>query len=110
MTEITECLERFIKSVKESNIYQEYENQKEVLKEYPDLKGKIDEFRVRNFRLQTMENSEQLFDETDQFTQEYERLRDIPMVHDFLRKELAYCRMVQEINERILEAFSADFE
>lgn len=110
MTEITESLECFIKSVKESNIYQDYEKQKKILKEYPDLKEKIDEFRERNFKLQTMENSEQLFDETDQFTKEYERLRDIPMVHDFLRKELAYCRMVQEINEKILETFSANFE
>lgn len=34
----------------------------------------------------------------DAFEREYEKFRDNPIVDDFLRAELALCRMIQEIN------------
>lgn len=110
MTQFDKELDAFIEAVKNSEVYQEYERQKERIKAYPDLKARIDEFRERNYRLQNSENTATLFEEIDSFTLEYEQFREIPMVHDFLEKELAYCRMIQQINEKLLKAFAVDFE
>ena len=40
----------------------------------------------------------------DAFEQEFERFREDPVVDEFLRAELAFCRMMQEINLYITEA------
>lgn len=110
MTQVDKALEDFIEKVKKTKVYMEYEEQRERIKAYPDLKERIDEFRERNYQLQNSEDASGLFEEIDKFNKEYEQFREIPMVHDFLAKELAYCRMVQYINDKVLEAFNADFE
>lgn len=110
MTQYDQELETFIKAVKNTDAFIEYEKQRERIKAYPDLKVRLDEFRERNYWLQTSENTNELFEELDKFTIEYEAFREIPMVHDFLQKELAYCRMIQQINDRLLKAFAVDFE
>ena len=42
------------------------------------------------------------------FEQEYMKFRENPLVEDFLRAELAFCRMMQEVN--ILITAEIDFE
>lgn len=110
MVQFDRELEAFIEAVKNTEAFIEYEKQKERVKAYPDLQVRLNEFRERNYRLQTSQNTAELFEEIDKFTIEYEAFREIPMIHDFLEKELAYCRMIQQINDRLLEAFAADFE
>ena len=65
------------------------------VKEQSELKRQIDEFRTRNFELQTSKDTN--FDKLDQFTRENEAFRENPLVSDFLAAELAFCRMMQEI-------------
>ena len=60
-----------------------------------ELKKQIDDFRTRNFELQTSKDTN--FDKIDQFTRENEAFRENPLVSDFLAAELAFCRMMQEI-------------
>jgi len=48
------------------------------------------------------------FDKIDQFTRENEAFRENPLVSDFLAAELAFCRMMQEIDVKLAEAM--DFE
>ena len=78
--------------------------------QYPDLKKQIDEFRYRNFKLQNETDADRLFDETDRFEREYEEFRKNPIVSDFLAAELAFCRMYQEIQSVLGEAFAKDFD
>lgn len=110
MEQVDKALEDFIKAIKYTKIYTEYEEQKEHIKNYPDLKQRIDEFRERNYLLHNSGDTSNLFEEMDRFHEEYEQFQEIPMVHDFLEKELAYCRMLQYINEKVVWAFEADFE
>ena len=44
----------------------------------------------------------------DAFEKEYEKFRENPIVDDFLKAELAFCRLMQEINMIITEEL--DFE
>lgn len=110
MKQVDKALEEFIKAIKDTDIYKEYEEQKEHIKAHPDLKQRIDEFREKNYLLQNSGDNSNLFEEMDRFRDEYEQFREIPMVHDFLEKELAYCRMIQYMNEKLVWAFEADFE
>ena len=47
-------------------------------------------------------------DDAIAFEQEYEKFRENPLVDDFLRAELAFCRMMQEVY--VLLADEVDFE
>ena len=42
--------------------------------------------------------------------EELERFREDPVVDDFFRAELAFCRMMQEVNLRVTEAIDFDME
>lgn len=99
---IDAALGQLIESVLESQVYQEYEEQLRRVKGFPELKSQIDEFRTRNYKLQTNENT--AIEQIDQFEKEYAEFREDPMVSDFLAAELAFCRMIQDIELRLTEA------
>ena len=37
---------------------------------------------------------------------EYESIRENPLVEDFLAAELAFCRMMQELNHKVADALN----
>ena len=82
---------KFVKSIKE------YYYQLERLKRNPELYEKVNEFRKRNYEIQNTSQVDELFDKMDAFEKEYEKFRENPVVDDFLRAELAFCRLMQEI-------------
>ena len=101
-----QSLQAYIEKLLKSKEYQKYVEQKERVKQYPDLKKQIDEFRRRNFEMQ---NSEDLvFEKMEFFEKEYEDFRDNPLVADFLEAELAFCRMMQRHYGEVMRAI--DFE
>lgn len=107
-SEIVEAAKKFAAIIQETDTYKEYYNQREKVKKQPQLYDKINEFRQRNFELQNESDSEELFDRIEAFDQEYAKFRENPLVDDFLRAELAFCRMMQEVD--ILLAAEIDFE
>lgn len=98
----------FIEEIRKSGIYKEYDFQKKKLKMQPELFAMVAEFRQRNFALQKETPAEELFDKIEAFEREYEEFRANPLVDDFLRAELAFCRMMQEVN--VLITAELDFE
>lgn len=98
----------FVKAVKQSVEYQEYEMQVAKIKRQPELYVKVNEFRQKNFVIQNTEKSDDIMDRIDELEQEYEELREIPLVEDFLEAETSFCRMMQEIN--ILVTRELDFQ
>ena len=105
-TTVENAMHHMIAVIKESEIYQEYRLQLEKVKQQPELKAQIDEFRTRNYLLQVSRDNE--LDKIYELEREYEDFRENPLVSDFLAAELAFCRMMQEINSRLTEAM--DFE
>ena len=102
MSKIDSAVEAFIAAIMDTDEYREYDTQRKRVKEFPELKAQIDEYRARNFLLQTSE--ETAFETIDQFEKEFEDFRENPLVSDFLAGELVFCRMIQSINNRITEA------
>lgn len=105
-SKIQKSVQELTTDILESDIYQEYHKQLALVKQQPDLKTRIDEFRTRNLALQTGENT--TFEQLDCFEREYADFREDPLVDDFLAAELALCRMLQRINRVLIEAI--DFE
>ena len=95
------ALDLYIQEVLASEEYKRYACIRDKVKEYPDLKARIDIFRTKNFELQ---RSDDAFDKLEEFEREYEELMEEPMVAEFLDAELAFCRMMQKNNNIIMRA------
>ena len=104
--EIATC--EFVRKIKESATYKEYQKQLELLKEQPEYYRKVNEFRQRNYEMQNATQVDDLFEKMDAFEREYEAFRENPLVDKFLSSELAFCRMMQKIDLSIMEEL--DFE
>ena len=96
--------EELIRAILDSESYKEYRRQLDRVQEDPILKAQIDDYRQRNFELT-------MADETDlvrisQFQQEFKDFRQDPLVDDFLAAELDFCRMMQVIETRLIEALA----
>ena len=92
---VNEAVKQLVGAIRNTDGCMEYQRQLARVKEQPELKRQIDDFRTRNFELQTSKDTN--FDKIDQFTRENEAFRENPLVSDFLAAELAFCRMMQEI-------------
>lgn len=106
MNNVDDAVKQLIEAILASDAYREYDTQRNRVKQVPGLKEKIDEFRNRNYELQNGENY--AFDKLDRFVREYGDFREEPLVAAFLAAELAFCRMIQNMNLRIISAL--DFE
>lgn len=101
-----QALQAYIDMILETEEYQEYVIQKNKVKQYPELKAQIDEFRARNFEMQR--DKDLVFERIEAFEKEYEDFRENPLVADFLDAELAFCRMMQKNNGKIMDAIDFD--
>ncbi len=110
MNEIKKNLKIFVDAVKSSDVYLNYYKQKEILSANPLLLSQVNDFRAQNFALQTTKNADNLYDEIDCFEMQYAEFRRNPEVNAFLEAELAYCRLMQDIDDALAVELAADFE
>lgn len=106
MGNIGEAVEAYIRAIKDTEEYRSYSEQKDKVLQYPVLKAQIDEFRSRNYKIQSSGCPD--LETIEAFEREYEVFRENPLVSDFLAAELAFCRMMQELDVKIVA--SLDFE
>ena len=106
MSEIDVALEHLIEVIKNSEVYKEYHKQLELVKQDPQLKAQIDNFRQRNYEMQKSEDM--AFYKLTEFEKEFKGFRENPLVDSFLAAELDFCRMLQNLDYRLIEAM--DFE
>lgn len=106
MSAIDDSVKNLIDTIKESGEYLEYRKQLELLKQDPELKRQVDDFRKKNYEMQMNEDMD--FGMLTQFQNEFKAFRRNPVVDSFLAAELDFCRMMQRINFSITEAI--DFE
>ena len=86
MDKVTECLNALIEEMRESRAYQNYLCMEQELEKDPELKSRVDDYRIRNYRLQQSENVDL-----------YEK------ANAYLEAELEVCKMVQKVQDRISE-------
>lgn len=108
MSRVEAALTELVAAIIDSPEYREYSKQKDLMHQYPELKAKLDVYRQEKFELQSSSSSDELFDKTEELSRKSEELRMNPMVGLFLDAELDFCRMIQHVNNVIVEA--VDFE
>lgn len=106
--QMKDALNNFVNAIKDTEVFKRYYYQLGKIKKNPELFQKVNEYRQKNFEIQNTCQENELFEKMDAFEREYEKFRDNPIVDDFLRAELALCRMIQEINVFITNEI--DFE
>ena len=96
------ALDAYILEILHSPEYWAYAKARDRVKQYPELKARIDEYRRKNFEVQRCE--EAALEKLEAFEREYGDFVDDPLVSEFLDAELAFCRMMQQNGNRIMEA------
>lgn len=104
--DLDQAVENMIAALRESKVYRTYQEALAVVKQQPELKREIDEYRKKNYLMQN--SGDMAFESIEQFEREYSDFRENPLVANFLAAELALCRMVQHINLHVTDKL--DFE
>ena len=96
--------EALVNAVLATEEYRAYESELNKVKEFPELKEQIDDFRKRNFQMQSSADID--FNKLEQFEKEYAAFRENILVQDFLAAEVDLCRLIQDLNMRITAALN----
>lgn len=105
---IEQKVRELAKLVCESREYREYLSCREILKTDAELYKKVNEFRKENFLLQLEGDADTLYDEMGRLQNEVTQLRKDERVGNFLQNELFLCRLLQHIDEVLLEELDFD--
>lgn len=99
-----------IRVILDSEEYRAYNCVKAKLSGMPDLKKQINEFRMESFRLQKYGDEQTLFEQIEAFRHEYDEFRKNTLVDEYLRCELAVCRMMQKVANRIADSVDLELD
>ncbi len=95
-------------AIRESDVYRRYIKARQRIEARAGLKKEIDEFRMKNFEMQQRYEGDELLSKTEEFTQTHASFREDPDVDEFLSAELSLVRMIQDLEEDLLDEL--DFE
>lgn len=95
--------DEFIDAIKDSSAYKEYVRQQNNVMGNQDVIDKINEIRKLNIKLQSIQNSDQAYDEQDKLEKRFDELSEDQRVYDFIEAENRFIGMYQEIFRRIMD-------
>lgn len=104
MSEMEKATDKYIAAIQKTEQYQNYLDVKARVKQNEELWRQICDYRKRRYEFQNLTSPEELFDRVDAFERDYKDWKKNPDVAEFLDAELAFCRMLQESNLRVMEA------
>lgn len=108
MDKIRDCTQKLIRAILESEEYMQYCEIRDKVRENPELRRKINDFRLHVFEVQNSEEPLDMYEEQERLCREYEEFRKNPVVNDYLQAELRICRTLQKITADIAEAIDLD--
>ena len=108
MNQINEALEGLIQAIWEGEEYKSYQEIRAKVHEQPELEQKIHAFRKKNYEVQNLTDERSLYDRMDNLEREGTEFRKDPLVNEYLRAELAICRLFQRINWEIVKKMDFD--
>ena len=88
--------------MQESREYQNYLWMEQEISKDPELKRRIDDYRIRNYHLQLSEEVD-LFDAVDALERDFYDLRKNEKANAYLEAELAVFKMIQKVQQRITD-------
>jgi len=110
MDKIMKCTQDLVKAIQEDKEYINFLKIKEEINDCPELKKQINDFRKRNYELQNSGDSFEMFAEIESLERDYQEMRRNPISSEYLRAELAVCRMLQRINLSLISVVDLEIE
>ena len=107
MSVVEDKVTELVNAIQDTNEYKRYQEAKNKLHANPELEQIVYAFRQKNYQIQNSKNVD-LFWEVDQLERENVDIRKNPVVEEFMTAVLAFCRLLQKINFRLVG--SLDFE
>lgn len=101
MDTIKDKVEELVAAIQESTVYQSFQEAEQRVKSVPGLEEQIREYCWKNYEIQNS-GVDDLYDCMEEFERHYREFRKNPIVSDYLERELRLCRLLQEINDRII--------
>lgn len=98
-----------INAIKESNEFIEYQVLLKNVMQDPALYDKINEIRKKSLSLQ-FSNDLNLIEESDKLYSEYEQVLRNPLVNNFFSAEQIFCKMIRDMNDKIMGSLDVDIE
>lgn len=98
------------RQIRSSEEYRRYVEADRLLKENPEIYGRFNEFRRRNYELQFSEGDSNLYDEVFGLVKEYETILQDSLVNDFILAEQRFCSMMQDLYAALSEGLEMDYE
>lgn len=109
MEKVLESSIRLNLQIKESKEYKQYIAAKEQVYQNEALFHALNEFRRKNYELQTMREGN-VYDEVNNLVKEYDFVLHNPYVSDFLVAEQKMCRLMREIYVSIADTLEFDYD
>lgn len=103
MSEVFEALNQLVTAVGRDEVFQTFEKNRKEIEKSQELVEKINEYRQKNYFIQTKLAGKELDSATERLEKEYEELRNNPTVRSYLNAEVSLCRMLKEISESLLD-------
>ncbi len=94
---LTREMDAFVKIIRETPEYRNYQAQSKRLAENPELKEAADSLRMDNYEMHMTASDEDITEEALKFASDNEDLCREPAVHDYLMAEASFCKMMQEV-------------
>ena len=108
MNRMEKCIEDLIQCIIESDEYRQFCELRDKVREEPELRQQINDFRLHVFETQNSQEPLDMYQEQNRLCNDYEEFRKNPLVNGFLLAELRVCRMVQKITGEIVGAVDLD--
>ena len=93
----------FVAMLQDTPEYAEYARQKEILNREPDTAQRVDAFRRDYFMLQHAPENEDVYEKIEDLERNNAELLNRPEVHDFMNAEASFCRLMQEVIDKVME-------
>lgn len=110
MDKIEQSTKNLIEAIQSSEEYVRFSAMRDKLREDPELHRQVNEFRVNVFEVQNSQETVDMYVEQQRLCRESEEFRKNSLVDEFLRTELAVCRILQKMVADIVQAVDLDID
>ncbi len=102
------AVDNLIDEMKRTEVYRQYQSQKNSIDTDPEARAKIEELRALNLKIQNTPENVDILDESERLEEKLEELCEDSRVNDFMQAELDFCRLFQDILSHLVQEI--DFE
>ena len=94
--------QELVDTIRNSEIYAEYQRARKILRQYPEKLRAVQEFRTERYNLQSTTEEIDLFKETDKLDKKYNHLAEDPVIEAYLEAENSFFKIIREISWKLV--------